>query len=63
MNISERVVAVTVSADGLTVAKTQSGPPAQSLAYATVGFSSGVHCWEFKIEQVCSLLVIFTLET
>ena len=40
---------ITVSNDKMTVAK--NGGSGQACAYGSVGFSSGIHYWEFKIEQ------------
>jgi hypothetical protein len=40
---------ITVSNDKMTVAK--SGGSGQACAFGSVGFSSGIHYWEFKIEQ------------
>lgn len=40
---------ITVSNDKMTVAK--NGGSGQACAFGSVGFSSGIHYWEFKIEQ------------
>ena len=40
---------ITVSSDKMTVAK--NGGSGQACAFGSVGFSSGIHYWEFKIEQ------------
>ena len=40
---------ITVSSDRMTVAK--NGGSGQACAFGSVGFSSGIHFWEFKIEQ------------
>jgi SPRY domain len=40
---------ITVSSDKMTVAK--NGGSGQACAFGSVGFSSGIHFWEFKIEQ------------
>jgi SPRY domain len=40
---------ITVSSDKMTVAK--NGGSGQACAFGSVGFSCGIHYWEFKIEQ------------
>ena len=40
---------ITVSADKLTVAKNNGS--GQACAFGSVGFTSGVHFWELKVEQ------------
>ena len=42
---------ITVSADKLTVAKNGGGGSGQACAFGSVGFTSGVHYWELKVEQ------------